>query len=413
MNVTGIIAEYNPFHNGHLYQLTEAKMQTNADYVIVAMSGNFTQRGVPAIIDKYARAEMALKNGADLIIEIPSLFASSSAELFAHAGISLFDHCKVVSSISFGCETPSIEKLKDLSLLLSEENALFKSSIQGHLKNGLSYPLARLSALKETLGCDCKDYEIYTDLLSSPNNILALEYLKAIHMRNSNLEPFPIKRQGNDYNQTSLSGIFSSATSIRKNMMEQGTEFLDAIPDSVFESFAAYKKDFGVMDENMLSQMLFYQLLSLQSVGYAHFFDCSKDLSNRISKNLPFYTSFHDFCDLLKSKDITFTRIQRVLLHILLQQTQQDFLFAKGLDYVPYLKILGFRKSASPLLNELKKNADIPMITKLSNAQHLLNPDAFSFFQKNLFADQVYYATQSIHTKKILKGELSRSPVII
>lgn len=422
MNITGIIAEYNPFHNGHLYQIQKAKETTNSDFIIVAMSGNYTQRGTPAIADKYLRAKMALLNGADLVLELPNFFSSSSAELFAQAGIRLLEKTNLVTHLSFGCESPNTKLFMELAKILSVESKEYQLTLQTFLKQGFHFASARERALLQYLFHETtsakpsvpdESYESYVRILSSPNNILGLEYMKALYQIHSSIVPVPIQRQQNDYNQDTLSGILSSATSIRKNIFEQKTDYPLALPFNVADLLANYQKTNDFVQEDDFSQMLMYKLLTQPDHDFSSYMDCSKELSNRITKNINSFLSFHSFCEQLKTKDVTFTRLQRVLLHILLNQTNEDLILAKELDYIPYLKILGFKKESSSILSALKQNAKVPIISKSANAKQQLSESAYTFFQKNIAADQLYYSLLAHRIGKELPSELERSLIII
>ena len=189
MKIAGIIAEYTPFHNGHAYHLDQVRKKTNADYLIIVMSGDFMQRGVPAMLDKYNRAKMALMNGADLVLELPCLYACSSAEYFANGAVTLLNNLGVVDSIGFGCENDNLQTLQKVASLLTDEPAEYSRVLQNSLRNGLAYPVARNIALNECLN----DLSNDKSLLSSPNNILAVEYLKALYKLNSTITPVAIK----------------------------------------------------------------------------------------------------------------------------------------------------------------------------------------------------------------------------
>ena len=192
MRVNGIISEYNPFHNGHKYLLTESKKATSADYTVIVMSGNFVQRGAPALINKYKRAEMALQNGADLVLELPKYYATASAEYFAMGGISLLDKLGVVTNLSFGSECGDLAVLEKIARILVEEPNDYTILLRENLKKGQSYPTARTNALLEYNA----DFGEYKDVLSSPNNILGIEYLKALLKRKSSIQPYTLLRTG-------------------------------------------------------------------------------------------------------------------------------------------------------------------------------------------------------------------------
>ena len=213
MKTIGIIAEYNPFHNGHAYQIAELKRKTNADFVVIAMSGDFVQRGAPAIIDKYCRAEMALLCGADLVIELPAVWAVSSAEDFAMAGVTLFDKMGCIDGICFGAESDQLPQLKSIAGVLAEEPDIYRSALSSYLKKGLAFPAARAAALSDYFKSTGMNFLI--SILDTPNNILAVEYLKALKRRNSAMTPILIPRAGSGYHDTTINTPTASASAIR------------------------------------------------------------------------------------------------------------------------------------------------------------------------------------------------------
>lgn len=196
MRICGLITEYNPFHNGHIHHLEEARRQCNADYLIVVMSGNFVQRGAPAIIDKYCRTKMALLGGADAVFELPSLFATSSAEVFARAAVSLLEMMGCVDTLCFGAEDADIEVMKIIAKTLNHEPESVSEDIQDYLKSGMTYPAARAEALEHYLSGSISNVH---EILAKPNNILGIEYLRALDRLHSKIEPVAIKRWHTDY----------------------------------------------------------------------------------------------------------------------------------------------------------------------------------------------------------------------
>ena len=224
MKTAGIIAEYNPFHTGHKYQIDHVKGTLSADYVVIAMSGDFVQRGTPALLSKYVRAEMALRAGADLVLELPVSCATASAELFARSGVQLLDGLGVVDTLCFGSECGDTEILMKLAGILVEEPEEFKSALRRNLKEGMTFPKARSLALGEVLPGN--ESEKYQQVLSSPNNILGIEYCKAILRENSSIVPTAIKREGNDYHENSLfTDSFPSASAIRNAVLQLAASF--------------------------------------------------------------------------------------------------------------------------------------------------------------------------------------------
>ncbi|MBO5303518.1 MAG: nucleotidyltransferase [Lachnospiraceae bacterium] len=415
MKVVGIIAEYNPFHNGHAYQIQKAKEITGADYVIVVMSGNYVQRGTPAIIDKFARTSMALKNGADLVFELPVLWSTASAEYFSMAGVKLLDSLGIVDFISFGCETKNFSLLTTAAKILAEEPEEFSALLKDSLKQGMTYPAAREKALFTYLKNDF-DNELH-EILSSPNNILAIEYCKAIYSLNSNIQPCPILRTGAGYHETDLHASLSSASALRKLLFSDAASaykkevFQQNIPSDSLEALADSSGAF--LHENDFSSMLYYKLFLEQEMGFEAYGDSSPYLSNRIVNLLDSYLDFEQFCTLVKTKDVTHTRIRRLLLHILLNIRQTDYLSGKELQYIPWLRILGFKKESSVLLTEIRKKTALPMITKTTKAKDMLSAKAYALFQKELSASNLYYGTLSQKINTTVKNEFQRELVLL
>lgn len=404
MNVNGIIAEYNPFHNGHLYQLNHSLKQTNADYTIIAMSGNFMQRGAPAIIDKHKRARMALKNGADLVLELPICYAASSAEFFATGAVTLFDKLGITTNLCFGSECGDITILKEIAEILLTEPEEYTEVLRLFLRQGLSYPTARTQAL---LHYSPKLSEFKQEL-SNPNNILGIEYIKALLRRNSSITPVTTMRVGSDYHDKNLETSKSSALAIREALFSgKELSFLSAqMPESSYKILEEALKETPPLSTNDFSSILHYKLLMEAESGFTKYLDVTSDLSDRIRKTLYKYTSYQSFCELLKSKDMTYTRISRCLLHILLDIKKSDLDTYREMDYIPYARVLGFKKSATPLLSAIKKNASIPLVTKLADATNILSPDAYQMLQQELKQNSIYESVRAMKSGTPMRNEL-------
>ena len=407
MKITGIIAEYNPFHNGHLYQINSIKQDAN-DIVIVAMSGDFVQRGTPAIFNKYVRTQMALLSGADLVLELPSVFATASASYFAKGGVSLLDKLGCVDQICFGVENTEKEKLDFLSEFLyqttvnnsEKNNQHYLYLLEKEIANGNSYPKAREIAINSLFGSE------YSVLLSTPNNILALEYMIALKERNSNMQPFMLKREGADYHKKNIqTNEYPSATAIRNCVIDYITSLSKENFNNAFDAMEkiegsipheAYHyiihnhilKDFLINDD--FSYVLHNKLLTEVSQGFTCYADVTEDISGKIVKNINHYQSFSQFCDLLKSKDITHTRISRCLLHILLNIKEETYSLIKENDYTPYAKILGFRKESADVLSVIKKKSAIPLISKLADASVLLDNYGNHILNQDILCSHLY-----------------------
>lgn len=406
MNVIGIIAEYNPFHNGHAYQIAHVKKNLHADYIVVAASGDYVQRGEPALLDKYTRARMALSSGADLVLELPVLWSTASAELFADAGISLFEKTGCVNGICFGAESGDLALLRRIADVLADEPAALKASLKRNLKSGNTFPKAREAALLSYFA-DAADQDgalpVSTETLSSPNNILALEYLKSLRRRASSITPYLLKREGAAYHETSIrsgaSEVPASASAIRHTLFAGGAGASEdsadgilhhAMPQEALSILQDYRADFPLLCADDFSGILGYLLLSSSATQFARTADSSPEFANRMQNQLPYYTSFSSFASRLKSKEMTLTRINRILLHSILGITSSDYACGNALDKIPYLRILGFRESAAPLLAALKASAAVPLITRPSQAPKLLSTDAMQVFERDVFAGNLY-----------------------
>lgn len=432
MKVIGVIAEYNPFHNGHAYQLDTIRKNTDADYIIVAMSGDFVQRGTPAVIDKYSRAKMALSCGADLVLELPALWATASAEFFAMAGVTLFDKAGCIDGICFGAETDNLFLLESISAILAEEPLQYRSALSSYLKEGLPFPAARAAALcdyicsrKKSLLADSCDTDTIRAILNTPNNILAIEYLKAIKKRGSSLTPYLIKREGAGYHETAFhdslisdtSAPIASATAIRNILTDSISAFSElsaAMPPEALGIMEEYLSSGSILQTDDFSSILSYLLLVKSSSEIADIADSSEEIANRLFKNRFHCSSFTQFGASNKSRDITYTRMSRILLHLILNMTAADYEHGKALDYIPYLRILGFRRDSSALLGTLKAASCVPLVSKLADASKLLSPEAHTMLKTDIFAADLYEQVLSQKTKKTTsRSEYTREIVLL
>lgn len=336
MKTISIIAEYNPFHNGHAWQIAEAKRRTSADFALIVMSGDFVQRGEPAVLDKFSRTRMALLGGADLVLELPVRYAAGSAEYFARGACSLLASLNVTDTLCFGCETEDPAAFSALSSLLSDEPEAFRRYLRSYLAAGNSYPKARLLALESCFFPDSSQsspgydshfasdadplsppgnpfsFKTATELLSFPNNTLGLEYLIACRRLKASFDFLPVKRQGASYHSSLPQGNFASATAIRKNPA-LACGYMPDVCQELYEHAVSGQMLHSIDD---YSDLLHYALLMQKN--YTAFLDVNADLSGRIRKLLPQYKSFSSFVSLLKTKQVTEARIRRSLLHILL-----------------------------------------------------------------------------------------------
>ena len=386
MKTVGIIAEYNPFHNGHAWQLAEAKKRTGADFSVIVMSGDFVQRGEPAMTDKFTRTKMALLGGADLVIELPVQYACGSAEYFARGACTLLDRLGVVDTLCFGCEDELPDAFSALSGLLADEPPAFSRCLKKYLACGNSFPKARLLALEACLSpSETLPMDSARALLSSPNNTLGLEYLIACRRQNCSFDFLPIPRQGTGYHCDTPSGNFASATALRQN-----PDLLDNyVPACCLPVLKNALEQNGMRKTKDFSALLHYALLLCED--YSAFLDVNDDLADRIRKLLPQFITFDQFVSLLKTKQLTETRIRRCLFHILLG-IRKEPIKTDRLNGLSFARVLGFRKTALPLLGEIKKKSVIPMISQAADARKILTGQELEAFKRNLCASSIYHA---------------------
>lgn len=393
MKVTGIIAEYNPLHNGHRYHLQKAREMTDADYVIALISGDYVQRGEPAILDKQLRARMALTAGADLVLELPFPFCSMSAEDFAACGISILDHLGVVNCLSFGSELGDTDALSHIASVLAEEPESYRCLLKSALAQGLSFPAAREYALIHYF--QEQDYS-FSDhsILASPNNLLGVEYCKALIKAGSSIIPVTIARKGSGYHEPSIDpAIFSSATAIRRLLKDQGISNLSGlVPDEILSLF---EPDTFLFPEDF-SGLLEYAVLSSLPKGYQHIYGFSRELSDRLSASALSSCTWEERIQQLKTRNYTYTRISRALLSLLLNLTEEEAgTFRTAIQDFPVIRILGFRRTALPLLSAIKSNCSVPLISKLADAHRQLPPSSLQMLEKGILSSHIYSAVQS------------------
>lgn len=362
MNVTGIITEYNPLHNGHLYHIKESKKLTNCDGLICVMSGNFVQRGTPALIDKWSRAQTALKNGIDLVIELPTIYSLSSAEFFAFGAVSLLNNLGIVNNLCFGSESGDIAIIKQISDILIKEPENFKLQLKSYLDKGTSYPIARSKALSSLFENDSS----ITDVLSSSNNILGIEYCKSLIKLNSNIRPYTIQRKGSAYNSINIENKFCSATSIRKHLKEKDNSIdllVEKVPLNSFNIIKnMYSKNSLTFEDSLLS-FLKFKIFTCEN-KLENLPDVSEGLHNKIYKSLHESNTYKELISRIKSKRYTQTRINRILCQYFVGFDNYNTKILRTLS-CPYARVLGFNKRGREILRELKNTSLIPIYIKL------------------------------------------------
>lgn len=361
-NVVGIIGEYNPFHNGHAYHLEKSKELANAEYAVAIISGNFTQRGNVSLIDKWAKAEMALANGIDLVIELPTIYSISSAENFASGAIKILNSLNVVNYISFGTEQCDIHILDNFANILYKEPPEFSGLLTHELSKGISYPKAMENALLMYLG----DIRKYSNILSNPNNILAVEYLKMLKKARSLIRPIAIKRIGTNYHDVHIKGNFASATAIREKIKTNRPAGLSKVmPSSSYSILynnilnGHYLKDLNVFEKEII-----YVLRRMSVTEIAKLCDVAEGLEYSIKNAANSCNTLEELLQQLQSKRYTNARLQRILLYALLGITKDDM--KQSFKTQPYVRVLGMNKKGKKLLSSIARiNPNLNIITSV------------------------------------------------
>ena len=357
--VVGIIAEYNPFHNGHTYHIQMTKEKTGADFVVVIMTGNFTQRGNTSVINKWEKTKMAINGGADLVIELPTIYSISSAENFANGAIKILNSLKIIDLISFGMETTAISDLNNVANVLYSEPIEYKNILKSELNKGESYPKARENALMIYL----KDPKRYSNILKGSNNILAIEYLKALKKYKSDIIPFGVRREKVYYNSTKIIDEYASATAIRRLLIHnQIEEIRKVVPPLSFSILLKNMREGTyALDLTAYSSEILYKLRNMNVEEIANLPDVSEGLENLIKDMSNRTNNLIELINGIKSKRYTQTRIQRILLYALLGITKKDMEVSKKIN--PYVRVLGCSENGKILLSQIDKK--VKVITSL------------------------------------------------
>lgn len=353
MKLIGIVAEYNPFHNGHQYQIDTSKERIQADGVIIIMSGHFVQRGMPAFVDKWTRAEMALACGANLVLELPTYYATASAESFANGAISLLNATGLVTHLSFGSESEHLEALHKIAHVLADESEAFKESLKNALSTGLSFPSAREKALLERIP---KAYHIH---LNQANVILGIEYLKALIQTKSKIEPLLIKRIGKGYHDESTDSPLASATAIRKSYFDtlEKTPFTQWMPENAVKVFE--KCPFHPVQMTDFEKELLFILRRSDASSLKRFREVTEGLENKLVKASEQAVDYETLIKALKSKRYTQTKIHRLLLNVLLGIEPLNI----DIQRDGYLRVLGMDQKGKHILKKMKQSATLPIIS--------------------------------------------------
>ena len=411
MNLLGLIVEYNPFHNGHKYHLEKSKEITNATHTVAIMSGSFLQRGEPALFDKYTRAEMAVKNGVDLVIELPTLYACQSAEIFSHGAVATLNSLNCVNSLCFGSEEGNIDILQTISEILVKEPSHFKTTLKNFLDEGIVFPVARSKALYEYIKnnhlLELSEDELQ-QVLNSSNNILGIEYIKSLIKLNSSIKPYTITRIASKYNSTDIESNICSATAIR-NSLKDNTD-LKLIENVVpLHTFNEINHKINT-NFNPVFDYMFYDLLSSTIIrdvdNLTKYFEVNEGIENKIYSNVFTSKNLEELINSTKSKRYTMTKIKRTLNNILLGINRDDVIKVKDLDRVPYIRILAFNNKGREIIKKIKTSSDIEIITKFSKISHVDDPIFDTLIKYDLKSSNMYNLIYYKNNRNLLKGPM-------
>lgn len=445
MKAVGLITEYNPFHNGHLYHLNKAMELTGADVSIAVMSGDFVQRGEPAILDKYARASMALNSGVNLVVELPVNYAVSSAESFADGAVKVLNYIKA-DSIAFGSESGDIERLSKLAHILCDNEDVLYKEISKYTANGISYAAARQKVVEKLMDKDT------AAMLTSSNNILAVEYLKAIIKNNYAIKPYTVQRQGDSYNDTDIRSEYASATALRENLKNGMDKWIysDSVAGDTIDTITEDNNDINnniniweyipvkaglILSSNTnyiypddITEALFTRLLDILFTSsydknvfienVMQYPDVSKEIAGRLYKSaLDMITrtvprmseskydgafSFGSLCEHIKTKEVPLSRIKRAIVRITLGLDKKHM---EKYSNAPYIRVLGFDKKGQEYLSYIRKTVEVPLITKTADYKEMLLDDIHAANIYNMIVAGKYGVKEL--------GDFVRGPVIV
>ncbi|KIL73463.1 nucleotidyltransferase [Bacillus badius] len=400
MKTVGIVVEYNPFHNGHLYHAQKAREAAGADVVMAVMSGHFLQRGEPALVNKWARTRMALQNGVDIVVELPYAFSVQKAEYFAKGAITILEKL-FCDAFCFGSENGQVSSFIETKQQMDKHSKSLDPLVQKYMGEGFSFPKAQTLARESLFG-----QRLPLDL-SKPNNILGFHYIQANENLPHPMTPLTVKRQQADYHDVTLSSQpIASATGIRKAIMETGLETIEPyVPAAAFAELNHYLSAYGHLHHwDLYWPLLQYRLLSSSTEELAQIYDVSEGIEYRLKEAARQSASFTEFMESVKTKRYTWTRIQRALVHILLHVSKEEM--GAALEAVRYIRLLGMNSRGREYLNKVKKNLSLPFITKAAVFKEALALD--------LKAAEIYALGLPSHSShSLLSSEFNEHPVIL
>lgn len=364
MKICAIICEYNPLHYGHLYHIQKAKELSGCDAVMCIQAGNFTQRGEPAITNKYVRARMALEAGADIVVQIPTAYCCSSAEIFALAGVKIANSFDDVTHLAFGCETENFELLKEIAKYFANEPKEYKEKLKKFLDLGDSLPVSRQKAIEELMKEDKVEFSEITEtlnILTKPNNILAIEYLKALIRTKSKIEPIFTTRSNSDYNSADLNGKDSSATAIRTKLLSKQKirAIKKLVPSFTYKLLKDDIDEFGLPDLNLYNDLCSYVVKTSLASDYKNVYDVSEGIENRFLESAKKFKDFNELLLDVKTKRYTYTRLKRIVLRLLLKIDKNIVSKIYKMDKLPFIKVLAFNAEKKDCLSSVSANTNL------------------------------------------------------
>ncbi|MCC0651663.1 nucleotidyltransferase [Clostridioides sp. ES-S-0005-03] len=416
MNILGLIVEYNPFHNGHIYHLSKSIEKTNATHTVAIMSGNFLQRGEPALFDKYTRAKIAVENGVDLVIELPTMFACQSAEIFSHGAITILNSLNCISSVCFGSEEGNTDILYSIAEILANEPKEFKLLLKKYLDDGMLFPVARANSLFDYIHqyenndlSQKTTKEQLLKILNSSNNILGIEYIKNLINLNSNIKPFTISRVQSEYNSKEINNSICSATAIRTSLKENCniSQLKKVIPEKTYSILNEKidNKFFPMFDELFFDTLKTIILRDISNLK--DYFEVNEGIENKIYKDIFTSNSLYELQLSIKSKRYTLTKIKRTLNNILLGIKKSDIHLVKDIDIVPYIRILAFNDKGREVLKEIKNKSNIDIINKFSNISFSLDDAIFeTLISYDIKSTNIYNSVYYRNNQGLVKGPM-------
>lgn len=403
MNATGVVVEYNPFHNGHKFHLDESKLVTEADLVVAVMSGNFLQRGEPALVSKWARTKMALAQGVDIVLELPYVYATQHAEVFAKGAISILNQLGI-QSLCFGSEAGDINEFYSLLTFINQQNTTYNIYIHEKLKKGYSYPKALALAFKEL-----NNHEQILDL-SLPNNILGYHYIKAIHEQAANIKPYTIMRKNTHYHDKEIpTHSIASATSIREKLVNQNGDLSSirhVVPETTYHELINFSEQYeSFQNWERLFPYLKFKIMTSSLSQLAEIYEAEEGLENRLVSSIKEATSFLDMMKKMKTKRYTWTRLQRFCLHALTNTTKEEMKHVN--ENCPYIRVIGMSITGREYMNQRKKQLDVPLVSTVSKTKHPF----LEIENRSTFCYSLGYNSKI--QSKILREEFAQPPIIV